>query len=124
MCEAVAQASWQARCTNGNTLTHDRVREYFRDAHAAAARLGMVDVNVVPKIDGQPAAFLYGYHYKGTSPRCEPASTRAARSGIGFGLILKAIEDSFARGDRLIDFGPGEREHKRRCERGSNRRTA
>ena len=40
MCEAVAQASWQSHVTNGNTLTHERVREYFRDAHDAAARLG------------------------------------------------------------------------------------
>jgi endogenous inhibitor of DNA gyrase (YacG/DUF329 family) len=27
---------------------------------------------------------------------------------------LKSIEDSIQRGDELIDFGPGEREHKRR----------
>ena len=28
--------------------------------------------------------------------------------------MLKTIEDSCRRGDRMIDFGPGEREHKRR----------
>ncbi len=28
--------------------------------------------------------------------------------------MLKSIEDSCRRGDRVIDFGPGEREHKRR----------
>jgi CelD/BcsL family acetyltransferase involved in cellulose biosynthesis len=28
--------------------------------------------------------------------------------------MLKSMEDSCRRGDRTIDFGPGEREHKRR----------
>ena len=28
--------------------------------------------------------------------------------------MLRSIEDSCRRGDRTIDFGPGEREHKRR----------
>ena len=40
MCESVAQASWQSHVTNGNTLTHDRVREYFHATHEAAARVG------------------------------------------------------------------------------------
>ena len=34
--------------------------------------------------------------------------------GLGTALLLKMIEDSCTRGDRLIDFGTGEREHKRR----------
>ncbi len=113
-CEHVALASWQGSVTNGNTLTHDRVRDYFRDAHAAAARLGMVDVNVV-KIGGQPAAFLYGYHHDGhVSALRTGYDARFEDRGIGFALILKSIEDSIARGDRSIDFGPGDREHKRR----------
>ena len=37
-CETVAQSSWQSRVVHGNTITHERVREYFRAAHAAAAR--------------------------------------------------------------------------------------
>lgn len=114
MCETVALASWQGSVTNGNTLTHERVRDYFRDAHAAAARLGMVDVNVV-KVDGQPAAFLYGYHYDGhVSALRTGYDARFEDRGIGFALILKSIEDGIARGDKSIDFGPGEREHKRR----------
>jgi CelD/BcsL family acetyltransferase involved in cellulose biosynthesis len=35
-------------------------------------------------------------------------------NGIGSALTLQAIQDSCNRGDRTIDFGPGEREHKRR----------
>ncbi|HEX4412247.1 MAG TPA: hypothetical protein VH107_01375, partial [Lacipirellulaceae bacterium] len=34
-CESVAQSSWQSRVVHGNTITHDRVREYFQAAHAA-----------------------------------------------------------------------------------------
>jgi CelD/BcsL family acetyltransferase involved in cellulose biosynthesis len=112
MCEAVAQASWQSEVTHGNTLTHERVRGYFRDAHAAAARLGMADVNLL-LVEGRPAAFLYGYHCRGNVTALRTGFD-ASISGLGSALMLKTIEDSCRRGDRTVDFGPGEREHKRR----------
>ncbi len=111
-CEAVAHASWQSEVTHGNTLTHDRVRGFFRDAHAAASRLGMADINLL-MVDGRPAAFLYGYHYNGNVAALRTGFD-ASISGLGSALMLKSIEDSCHRGDRSIDFGPGEREHKRR----------
>jgi CelD/BcsL family acetyltransferase involved in cellulose biosynthesis len=113
MCESVAQSSWQSHVINGNTLTHERVREYFHAAHAAAARLGMVDVNVLA-VHGKPAAFLYGYHYNGNVTALRTGFDAANDGGIGSALMLQAIQDSCHRGDRTIDFGPGEREHKRR----------
>jgi len=112
MCESVAQNSWQAGVTHGNTLTHDRVRGFFRDAHAAASRLGMSDTCVL-KVDGQPAAFLYGYHCRGSVTALRTGFDSAA-SGAGNSLVLQAFADSCRRGDRTIDFGSGEREHKRR----------
>jgi CelD/BcsL family acetyltransferase involved in cellulose biosynthesis len=112
MCEAVAQASWQSEVRHGNTLTHERVRGFFRDAHASAARLGMADVNLL-LVEGRPAAFLYGYHCRGNVSALRTGFD-ASISGLGSALMLKAIEDSCRRGDRTIDFGPGEREHKRR----------
>ena len=113
-CEDVAMASWQSSVVNGNTLTHDRVRAFYRDAHAAAARLGMVDVNVL-RIGGQPVAFLYSYHYQGRISALRTGYNAAhGDQGLGSALTLKAIEDSIARGDQQLDFGPGEREHKRR----------
>ena len=112
MCEAVAQASWQSEVTHGNTLTHERVRGYFRDAHAAAARLGMADVNLL-LVEGRPAAFLYGHHCRGNVTALRTGFD-ASISGLGSALMLKTIEDSCRRGDRAVDFGPGEREHKRR----------
>jgi CelD/BcsL family acetyltransferase involved in cellulose biosynthesis len=114
MCETAALASWQGSATNGNTLTHDRVRDYCHDAHAAAARLGMVDVNVL-LVDGRPAAFLYNYHYQGRITALRTGyDASAGHDGVGSALVLKSIEDSIERGDESIDFGPGEREHKRR----------
>jgi CelD/BcsL family acetyltransferase involved in cellulose biosynthesis len=112
MCEEIAAASWQAGVTNGNTLTHDEVRDYYHDAHAVAARLGMLDVNVV-RLDGRPAAFLYNYHCHGRIFALRMGFDPAF-DGVGSAMILRTIQDSISRGDRVIDFGPGEREHKRR----------
>ncbi|MEX2316941.1 MAG: GNAT family N-acetyltransferase [Pirellulales bacterium] len=114
MCETAALASWQGSATNGNTLTHDRVRDYCRAAHEAAARLGMVDVNVL-LFDGRPAAFLYNYIYQGRITALRTGfDASAGHDGVGSALVLKSIEDSIERSDVSIDFGPGEREHKRR----------
>jgi CelD/BcsL family acetyltransferase involved in cellulose biosynthesis len=112
-CESVAQSSWQSRVVHGNTITHERVREYFRAAHVAASRLGMADVNVL-NIDGQPAAFLYGYHCHGDVSTIRTGFDALVGDGVGSALLLKTIADSCERGDRQIDFGPGEGEHKRR----------
>jgi hypothetical protein len=112
MCEEVARASWQADVTHGNTITHEHVRGFFRDAHAAATHLGMADINVL-KVDGRPAAFVYGYHCRGNVTALRTGFD-ASISGVGSALMLQTIEDSCRRGDRTIEFGPGEREHKRR----------
>jgi CelD/BcsL family acetyltransferase involved in cellulose biosynthesis len=112
MCEAVARASWQSEVVHGNTLTHERVRGFFREAHAAASRRGMADINLLV-MDGRPAAFLYGYHCQGNVAALRTGFD-ASIGGLGSALMLKSIEDSCRRGDRSIDFGPGEREHKRR----------
>jgi CelD/BcsL family acetyltransferase involved in cellulose biosynthesis len=114
MCEQIAAASWQGSVTNGNTLTHEQVRDFYRDAHAAAARLGMVDINLL-LVEDRPAAFLYDYFYDrrifSLRMGYDPSF---GDHGFGSALLLKTIEDSIARGDRTIDFGPGDREHKRR----------
>jgi CelD/BcsL family acetyltransferase involved in cellulose biosynthesis len=112
-CESVAQASWQSHQTDGNTLTHDRVREYFQATHEVAARLGMVDVNVLT-LDGQPAAFLYGYHCQGNVIGLRTGFHAETGDGLGSAIMLKTIDDSCRRGDHTIDFGTGEGEHKRR----------
>ena len=119
MCQQVALSSWQATSTTGNTLTHERVRHFLRDAHAIAAHNGMVDVNLL-LVDGRPAAFAYNYHFHGrlTGLRigydASLESTWCCRPGLGTALMLRSIEDSFARGDVSLDLGAGETRFKRR----------
>ncbi len=114
MCEMTAAASWQSDVANGNTLSHEGVRGFYRDAHAAAARLGMVDINVL-LFEGRPAAFLYGYHCNGQVFLMRTGfDPSLGEHGFGAALALRTIQDSIDRGDQLIDFGQGEREHKRR----------
>ncbi|MCC7474062.1 MAG: GNAT family N-acetyltransferase [Pirellulales bacterium] len=112
-CETIAQASWQANVTNGNTITHEPVRDFFRETHALAAKLGMADLSLL-YVDGRPAAYLYGYHCRGHVSALRTGFDPSTGDGVGAALMFQAIQDSCQRGDRLIDFGPGEREHKRR----------
>jgi CelD/BcsL family acetyltransferase involved in cellulose biosynthesis len=74
----------------------------------------MVDMNLV-QFDGRPAAFLYNYICGGRICALRMGFDPAfGEHGIGSALLLRTIQDSIDRGDTLIDFGPGEREHKRR----------
>ena len=113
MCQQVALASWQATSTTGTTLTHERVRHFLRDAHTVAARLGMVDMNLL-LVDGRPAAFAYNYHHHGRLTGLRIGyDASLGRAGLGTALMLCSIEDSFARGDASYDLGPGESRYKR-----------
>ncbi len=112
-CESIAGRSWQGGATDGTTLSHDSVRDYLRDAHQTAARAGGLDLNLL-LVGGRPAAFAYNYHYRGSvyglRMGFDPSIATAGSGGV---LLRRMIEDSFARGDRLIDLGPGSLEMKR-----------
>lgn len=114
MCQQVALASWQNTSTTGTTLTHERVRHFLSDAHAVAARNGMVDVNLL-LVDGRPAAFAYNYHFHGrlTGVRVGYDPTLGI-AGLGTALVLRSIEDSCERGDVSLDLGAGETQFKKR----------
>jgi CelD/BcsL family acetyltransferase involved in cellulose biosynthesis len=108
MCQQVALASWQGSSTTGNTITHDRVRHFLRDAHAVAARLGMVDMNLL-LVDGRPAAFIYNYQYQGRLTCLRTGYDESLdQSGLGKALMLRSMQDSFERGDESYDLGPGD----------------
>jgi CelD/BcsL family acetyltransferase involved in cellulose biosynthesis len=114
MCQQIALASWQADSSTGTTLTHPRVKNFFRDAHALAARAGMVDVNLL-LVDGRPAAFAYNYHHQGRLLGVRVGyDASLGISGLGTALLLRSIEDSCERGDVSLDLGPGETAFKRR----------
>lgn len=106
-CEEIARRSWQGASTDGTTLSHESVRGFLRDVHAAAAAEGGVDVNLL-SIDGAPVAFLYNYCFQGhVSGIRRGYDASQSRGGAGNVLLIRALEDSFARGDYLYDLGVG-----------------
>jgi CelD/BcsL family acetyltransferase involved in cellulose biosynthesis len=107
MCEHVALSSWQGSSTTGNSLTHGHLRPFLRDAHATAARLGMLDMNLL-MADGRPVAFAYNYHFGGRLSCLRIGYDPAfSRQGFGKALLLRSIDDSFVRGDASYELGPG-----------------
>ena len=112
-CTEIAQCSWQGSSANGTTLSHTSICDFLRDVHAAAARAGSLDVNLL-LVNGKPTAFAYNYHYqgqvyalrKGFDPNFTPARP---------GMVLESmvLEDSFRRGDSCYDMGVGSLEMKR-----------
>jgi CelD/BcsL family acetyltransferase involved in cellulose biosynthesis len=106
-CLDVARASWQGRSTNGTTLSHESVEPYFRASHERAAKLGMLDLNLMT-LDGRPVAFFYNYHCDGNIVGTRRGHLESlARQGIGNVLFSRMLSDSWARGDRSLDLGPG-----------------
>ncbi len=112
-CLEVARRSWQGSSANGTTLCHLGVRDYLRDTHAAAARAGSLDLNLLV-LGGEPIAFAYNYHFHG--------HVYAVRSGydprmsdVGPGTVLDRLqlEDGFRRGDGCYDLGAGSLDVKR-----------
>lgn len=112
-CEAIARKSWQGSSSDGTTLSHESVRPLLRDLHAAACRAGGAEINLL-RIDGEPLAFLYAYHYRGSVFGLRIGyDERLSRDGVGNLLYARVIDDSIRRGDRLLDLGPGSIEAKR-----------
>jgi CelD/BcsL family acetyltransferase involved in cellulose biosynthesis len=111
-CLTVAGSSWQARSTTGTTMTHAPICEFLRDAHAAAARAGCLDLNLL-LLDGAPVAFNYAYHLGGHVFGLRTGYDATAREGAGSVLQYRMIQDSFDRGDRSYDLGSGYLECKR-----------
>jgi CelD/BcsL family acetyltransferase involved in cellulose biosynthesis len=74
----------------------------------------MLDMMVL-KLDGRPAAFQYNYHYQGNLFGLRMGFDRDfVKQGVGRALMGWLLQDSCARGDRLLDLGLGDYEFKRR----------
>jgi len=112
-CYRIAERSWQARSETGTTLCHSQAREFLRQVHEGAARLGAVDINLL-YVGGQPAAFLYNYVWQGQVYGLRRGfDPQVAPQGAGNVLLAWALRDSFLRNDRLYDLGVGYLETKR-----------
>lgn len=112
-CVAVARRSWQSRSAGGNTLCSAEVSAFLRTAHAAAARAGAVDLNLL-LVDGRPAAFAYNYHRQGRVFGLRKGFDPSFREHSP-GIVLDRLmfEDSVRRGDVQYDLGVGSLEAKR-----------
>ena len=111
-CVELAARSWQSDGGDTATLNSPGIRQFLREVHAAAARSGNVDLNLL-LLDGRPVAFVYNYIYdgriyglrKGFDP--EFSSLRP-----GATLEKMMLEDAFRRDDRSYDLGVGSLEIK------------
>lgn len=119
-CVELAGRSWQSNATDGTTLSHAQVRDFLRDAHAAAAHRGAIDINLL-YLNDRPAAFAYNYAWRGWVYGLRMGFDAAlTRDGAGTVLMEHMLRDSFLRGDRVFDLGAGYLEAKRAwrtCER-------
>lgn len=113
-CEQISARSWQGSAAWGTTLSHDSVRPFLREAHAAAVRQGCAEIHLLA-VGGLPAAFLYNYvyagHVYGLRAGFDPAFGHLE---VGKLLLGKAIEQCFALNDHTYDLGPNQIEYKRR----------
>lgn len=112
-CVHLAERSWQGSSTTGTTLSHAKVRQFLRDVHEVAARLGCLDLNLL-LVDDRPAAFAYNYRHRGLISGLRMGYEPDLSAG-GPGSVLQRLilEDTFRRGDTLYDFGPGYLDCKR-----------
>jgi CelD/BcsL family acetyltransferase involved in cellulose biosynthesis len=111
-CSKIARSSWQSNATSGNTLCHDSFATFYRDTHQQAAKLGMLDLNLL-SIDNRPVAYCYNYHFAGRVFGLRMGFDReSAPSGAGRALVLMMLRDSFARGDKSLEMGPGDQRYK------------
>ncbi|WP_218932313.1 GNAT family N-acetyltransferase [Adhaeretor mobilis] len=106
-CRDLAARSWQGDSMSGNTISHPQVTEFLHECHAAAARRGMLDVTLL-KVAGQPVAYGYNYHYHGKIAGLRMGyAPEFRKQGVGTGLLLMSLRDSFERGDTCLDLGVG-----------------
>ncbi len=113
-CCEIAQASWQGTSDSGTTLSHDSVCHFFRQAHALAAKNGMVDLNLL-KVNGKAVAYAYNYITAGRLSGVRRGHLPAfASCGVGNVLFSRMLQDSFEREDCVLDMGPDSMDIKRR----------
>jgi len=106
-CVEIAQRSWQGEDGDKTNLCHAEVGEFLRDAHAAAARLGAVDLSLL-YFNDEPAAFMYNYRWQGTVyglRRGFDPQFKHLRPGLVLQKMM--LEDGHRRGDRGYDLGTG-----------------
>jgi hypothetical protein len=104
-CVEIAARDGAGGAAARRSLGDDRIAEFFRDAHAAASRKGMLDVNLLC-VDGRAVAFQYNYVYRDRLVALHGGQV-AELAGLDVRdvLLRLMLRDSMQRGDRLLDLG-------------------
>ena len=111
-CVELAQRSWQGEDGDKTNLCHAEVSGFLRDTHAAAARLGAVDLSLL-YFNNVPTAFMYNYCWQGTVYGLRRGFDPQFKH-LRPGLVLQKMmfEDGHRRGDRCYDLGTGSHDTK------------
>jgi CelD/BcsL family acetyltransferase involved in cellulose biosynthesis len=119
-CVELSARTRQGSVPWATTLSHEAVRGFFRDVHAAAARCGSLDVNTL-HFNGRLIAFTYNYHFAGAVVGVRMGfDPEYASISPGSLLLAFSLRDGAARGDKLLDLGTDRLSYKRswrtRCQ--------
>jgi CelD/BcsL family acetyltransferase involved in cellulose biosynthesis len=113
-CETIAGSSWQSDSKTGTTISDSSIREFMRDVHEVACKCGSADLSLLT-VDDKPLSFYYGYHFQGYYDALRTGFDPSFDcSGAGSVILNRVIKDSYERGDKFIDMGPGSMDYKRR----------
>jgi hypothetical protein len=105
-CVSPVMESSQEMPVDGVTQSNSLVREFLRKCHRLAARMGMLDMNVL-RVDGQTVAYAYNFHHRGHVHILRSGfHPQFGKAGVGTVLWERVFEDGLDRGDRLYDLGP------------------
>jgi hypothetical protein len=78
-----------------------------------ASACGAADMSLL-MLDGHPAAFIYGYHFRGSVYGLRRGfNAELSTTGLGTLLLWNTLKDSALRGDRIYDMGIGSLDSKR-----------
>ncbi|MDA7951345.1 MAG: GNAT family N-acetyltransferase [Pirellulaceae bacterium] len=112
-CVELAAKSWQGRSTTGTTLSHQNVKDFFRECHLCAVKEGFLDMATL-RVNGKLVAYAYNYCHErrifGMRMGFDP---KYKKFSLGTILYKRMLEDSFSRGDQTFDLGHGSFEVKR-----------
>lgn len=109
----LAERSWQGASKEGYTLSHARVAPFLREAHAAAAERGLVDIAMLRQ-EEKVIAYCYNYHHQGTIQGLRTGYDREFRHfGPGTVLYGLMLDDGAKRGDQRYDLGADHQQAKR-----------
>jgi hypothetical protein len=106
-CRVVAERSERQRPEDVDAPKQiDITDSFFRESHEAAARLGMLDVNLLFS-DGLPVAFSYNVHTGGRVVSLWAGADCKSRSDAEWLLGARMLEDSHQRGDTRTELRCG-----------------